>query len=53
MRFTGAGGRNFLAYTERSAETLESPAIRKQAKKLRRYMQAGLRRLKSTQKSKP
>jgi Reverse transcriptase (RNA-dependent DNA polymerase) len=53
MRFTGAGGRNFLAYTERSAETLESPAIRKQAKKLRRYMQAELRRLKSTQKSKP
>jgi hypothetical protein len=50
MRFTGAGGRNFLAYAERSAETLDSPAIRKQAKKLRRYMHGELARLRGKPK---
>jgi hypothetical protein len=51
MRFTGAGGRNFLAYTDRSAETLKSPAIRRQTKKLLRYMRGELARLRG--KSKP
>jgi hypothetical protein len=50
MRFTGASGRNFLAYAERSAETLESSGIRKQAKKLRRYMQGELARLRGKPK---
>ncbi len=53
MRFTGAGGRNFLAYAERSAETLDSPAIRKQAKKLRRYMHGELARLRGKPKPNP
>jgi len=51
-RFTGVGGSNFLAYTDRSAEILESPAIRKQAKKLRRYMKAELARLRGKPKPK-
>jgi hypothetical protein len=53
MRFTGAGGRNFLAYAERSAETLDSSAIRKQAKKLRRYMHGELARLRGKPKPIP
>lgn len=53
MRFTGAGGRNFLAYAERSADTLDSPAIRKQAKKLRRYMHGEIARLRGKPKPKP
>jgi hypothetical protein len=53
MRFTGAGGRNFLGYAQRSAQTLESPTIRKQAKKLRRCMQAELARLRGKPKPKP
>jgi RNA-directed DNA polymerase len=53
MRFTGAGGRNFLAYAERSAETLDSSAIRKQAKKLRRYMHGELARLRGKPNPKP
>lgn len=53
MRFTGAGSRNFLAYAERSAETLNSPAIRKQTKKLRRFVQREIARLKSKQKPSP
>ncbi|HYW14931.1 MAG TPA: reverse transcriptase domain-containing protein [Allosphingosinicella sp.] len=53
MRFTGAGARNFLAYTKRSADALESPAIRKQTKKLRRYMQGELARLRGKPKPKP
>ncbi|WP_288410468.1 antiviral reverse transcriptase Drt2 [uncultured Sphingomonas sp.] len=52
-RFTGAGDRNFLAYAERSAATLDSPAIRKQAKKLRRYMHGELARLRGKPKPKP
>jgi len=50
MRFTGAGSRNFLAYTQRSAETLNSHSIRKQAKKLRRFMQGELARLRGKPK---
>src|SRR5690606_3938899 len=45
MRFTGAGSRNFLAYAQRSADTLGSPAIRKQTKRLRRFIQRELTRL--------
>jgi len=45
MRFTGAGSRNFLNYAKRSANTLASPAIRKQTKKLRRFMRDELARL--------
>jgi len=53
MRFTGAGGRNFLAYADRSAETLDSPAIRKQARKLHRFMNGELARLRGKPKPKP
>lgn len=45
MRFTSVGGRNFLAYADRSADTLNSPAIRKQSKRLRRFMHLELARL--------
>lgn len=44
-RFTDAGPRNFLAYAKRSADTLESPAIRRQAKKLRRFVTSELKRI--------
>jgi len=50
MRFTGAGGRNFLAYADRSAETLNSPAIKKQARKLQRFMNGELARLRGKQR---
>jgi hypothetical protein len=53
MRFTGAGSRNFLAYAQRSAQTLESPAISKQAKNLRRFMQGEIARLRGKPKPKP
>lgn len=53
LRFTGVGGRNFLAYAARSADTLDSPAIRKQAKKLRRYMHGELARLRGKPKPNP
>jgi hypothetical protein len=53
MRFTGAGDRNFLAYADRSADTLDSPAIHKQAKKLRRFMHGELARLRGKPKPKP
>jgi hypothetical protein len=36
-RFTQVGARNFLAYADRSAEQLESKAIRQQIKRLRKY----------------
>lgn len=45
LRFTSAGPRNFLSYADRSAETLESPAIRKQAKRLRKFVRAELARI--------
>jgi hypothetical protein len=45
IRFTGAGNRNFLGYAGRSAETLESPAIRKQAKRLRKFVHGELARM--------
>jgi RNA-directed DNA polymerase len=44
-RFTDAGPRNFLAYAERSADTLASQGIKKQAKKLRRFVHSELARL--------
>lgn len=53
MRFTGAGGRNFLAYAGRSADTLASPVIRKQAKKLHRFMNRELARLRGKPKPRP
>ncbi len=53
MRFTGARDRNFLAYADRSADTLDSAAIRKQAKKLRRFMHGELARLRGKPKPKP
>ena len=53
MRFTGAGARNFLAYAARSAETLESPTIKKQAKKLRRYVHGELARMRGRPRPKP
>lgn len=44
-RFTDAGPRNFLAYAERSADTLVSQGIKKQAKKLRRFVHSELARI--------
>lgn len=46
VKFTDAGRRNFLKYASRSAEELQSPAIKKQIKRLRRFVQDGLRDLK-------
>jgi hypothetical protein len=51
-RFTNAGSRNFLSYAARSAETLESPSIKKQAKRLRRYVQRELARIRGKPKPK-
>jgi RNA-directed DNA polymerase len=53
MRFTGAGSRNFLAYAERSADTLASSAMRRQTKKLKRFMQGELARLRGKAKPRP
>lgn len=53
IRFTGAGGRNFLAYAQRSAETLDSPAIRKQAKRLRKFVHGELARMRGKSPPKP
>lgn len=52
IRFTGAGRRNFLSYTQRSAETLESTAIRKQARRLRKFVHAELARMRGKPKPK-
>jgi hypothetical protein len=53
LRLTGAGRHNFLGYAQRSAETLESPAIHKQAKRLRKFVHRELARLKGKTKPKP
>lgn len=53
QRFTNAGSRNFLNYAARSAETLESPTIKKQAKRLRRYVQHELARIRGKPKPFP
>lgn len=53
MRFTDAGRRNFLGYTQRSADTLDSPAIQKQAKRLRKFVRAELARIRGKPKPKP
>lgn len=53
IRFTGAGRRNFLGYAQRSAETLESPAIKKQAKRLRKFVHGELARMRGKAKPKP
>lgn len=45
LRFTSAGPRNFLAYAERSADTLNSAAIRKQTKGLRKFVRRELARM--------
>ena len=52
-RFTSAGTRNFLGYAARSADTLASPTIKKQAKKLRRFVHAELARIRGKPKPKP
>lgn len=52
-RFTDAGRRNFLGYTQRSADTLESPAIRKQVKRLRKFVRAELARIRGKPRPKP
>jgi len=46
LRFTSAGNRNFIGYANRSAEALESAAIRKQTKRLRKYVHSELARIK-------
>jgi RNA-directed DNA polymerase len=51
VRFTEAGKRNFLGDADRSADTLGSAAIRKQAKRLRKFVHGELARMRG--KSKP
>lgn len=46
VRFTDAGRRNFLSYARRSAEELESPSIRRQIKRLRKFAQKEIAALK-------
>ncbi|WP_144062041.1 reverse transcriptase domain-containing protein [Sphingomonas sp. MM-1] len=53
VRFTDAGPRNFLAYADRSADTLESGSLRKQVKRLRRHVQGEIARLKGKPPKKP
>lgn len=50
VRFTDAGNRNFLGYAGRSAETLESSAIHKQAKRLRKFVHGELARMRGKPK---
>ena len=45
-RYNDAGARNFLAYAKRSAAILASPAIKKQTKRLRRFINVEMARLK-------
>jgi RNA-directed DNA polymerase len=45
MRFTGAGKKNFLAYADKSADTLVSSAIRQQARRLNRFTASELARI--------
>lgn len=52
MRFTSAGQRNFLTYADRSADALESTAIRKQAKRLRKFVHRELARMRGRPKPK-
>jgi hypothetical protein len=52
-RFTSVGTRNFLNYAARSAETLKSPNITRQAKRLRRYVQHELARIRGKPKPTP
>ncbi len=44
---TDVGARNFLAYAKRSARELQSPAINRQVKRLRKFTLAGLARVKA------
>jgi hypothetical protein len=53
LRFTSAGPRNFLSYANRSADTLASRAIRKQAKRLRKFVHAELARMKGKPEPNP
>ena len=53
MRFTAAGTKNFLAYAKRSADALDSPAIRQQAGRLNRCMSRELPRIKGKPTPKP
>ncbi|HEY5722339.1 MAG TPA: reverse transcriptase/maturase family protein [Allosphingosinicella sp.] len=46
LRFNDARARNFLAYSARSAEVLESKAIKNQTKRLRRFIHREMARLK-------
>jgi RNA-directed DNA polymerase len=50
IRFTGVGRRNFLAYAGRSADVLKSPGIRQQAKRLQKFMNGELSRLRGKSK---
>ena len=52
-RFTDVGTRNFLNYAARSADTLDSPGIKKQAKRLRRYVKHELARIRGKRKPTP
>ena len=50
-RLTHVGGRNFLAYTDRSSDELQSPAIKGQVKALRKFIMQGLARVKAIKNS--
>ncbi|MFD1950169.1 reverse transcriptase domain-containing protein [Sphingomonas arantia] len=52
MRFTTTGARNFLAYAEKSAVTLDSAALRGQARKLHKFMNREITRLRGPSKPK-
>lgn len=52
-RFTDAGNRNFLNYASRSAEALDSPVIKRQAKRLRRFVRHELARIRGKPKPEP
>lgn len=50
-RLTHVGGRNFLAYTDRSSDELQSPAIKGQVKALRKFIMQSLARVKAIKNS--
>ncbi len=50
-RLTHVGPRNFLAYADRSSDELQSKAIRRQVKALRKFAVQGLSRVKSIKNS--
>lgn len=50
-RYNEAGSRNFMAYAKRSAAILGSPTIKKQTKRLRRFINREMARLKARKPS--